>query len=100
MNAKNKQKPISLTVRGVILLSLPALLIACSGQPEVIKVPVTRTVVEKVYPPSELLVACPAPELDSLETSGDLEAAASDALIALTKCDADKRKLREWAESQ
>lgn len=58
---------------------------------------ITKTVVEKVKPPTELLEPCPTPDLDQVGTTGDLEAVAIDALVALAFCNKDKEQLREWS---
>lgn len=79
-----------------MLLCLTVLLTGCGKRLEVRPVVVTKTVVEKVKPPTELLEPCPEPNLDVLETTGDLERVAIDALVALTFCNKDKERLREW----
>ena len=85
---------------GLILLCLTVLLIGCGKQLEVRPVTVTKTVIEKVSPPAELLANCAEPSVDRLQTTGDLEALAVDALVALTFCNKDKERLREWQEEE
>ena len=38
--------------------------------------------------------------MDSLETNGDLEARALEALSALDLCNEDKKKIKEWQEGE
>jgi len=88
---------MKLTKHGLILLCLMALLTGCAGQElEVLRIPVEKTVIEKVYVPAELARPCPEPNLDSVETTGDVEAVAIDALAALKVCNEDKAAIREW----
>ena len=84
------------TVSGAILLCLLALLTGCASDPEVIRVPVETTVVEKVTVPGNLLEPCERPSLDSLETTGDLERVALEALEYGDCGNADKEAIREW----
>lgn len=72
------------------------MLTGCGKQLEVRPITVTKTVVEKVHPPEELLKPCAEPDLDTLETTGDLERIAIDAIVSLTFCNKDKEQLREW----
>lgn len=74
------------------------LLTACGSSQEIIRVPVETTVYEKVQAPTELLEPCPMPNLDQLETTGDLERVAADALVALTFCNKDKERIKEWQQ--
>lgn len=69
---------------------------ACGNSPKIIRVPVETTVYEKVQAPTELLEPCPLPELDSLDTNGDLERVAVEAIVALTFCNKDKERIKEW----
>lgn len=85
---------------GVILLSLMVLLTACGKQVEVLRIPVTKTVIEKIKTPDTLLAECERPNMDDLETTGDLEAVALSAVSALDDCNEDKRKIREWQEAE
>ena len=74
-----------------------ALLTGCgTSEPTVIRVPVEKLVVEKVQAPDELLEDCPEPNLDTLDTTGDLERALGEAIIYLQDCNQDKAQLREW----
>lgn len=63
-----------------------------------IRVPVEKVVIEEVKVPAALLEPCPEPDLASLETTGDLERIAAEAIVALTFCNKDKERLREWNE--
>lgn len=81
---------------GVIVLFLPALLTGCGKRLEVKPTIITETVVEKVQVPAELLEPCPEPDLDSLETAGDLERVAIEAVAAARCGNEDKAKIREW----
>lgn len=88
---------MKLTKHGLILLCLLVSLTGCAGRElEVLRIPVEKTVIEKVYVPAELARPCPGPNLDALETTGDIEAAAIGALAALKVCDEDKARIREW----
>ncbi len=88
-------------LHGVMCLCLMVLLNACGGStPEVIRIPVTKTVVEKIQTPHELLRDCPEPNLDTLDTNGDLERALGEAIVALDVCTEDKRKIRSWQEAE
>jgi hypothetical protein len=76
------------------------LLTACGrSAPEVLRIPVTKTVIEKVKTPDELLNECAQPNLDNLETTGDIEAALGEAIIALDSCSEDKKAIKEWQET-
>jgi hypothetical protein len=57
---------------------------------------ITKTVVEKVKVPAELLAFCNEPDLDQVATTGDLERVAIDAVASLAACNVDKAKIREW----
>jgi hypothetical protein len=85
-----------LIVNGVILVCLMALLTGCGKRLEVRPVVVTKTVVEKVQAPSQLLEPCDMPDMAPLKTSGDLERVAQDALSAAACGNRDKASLREW----
>jgi hypothetical protein len=75
------------------------LLTGCgNSSPQIIRVPVEKIVVEKVQAPEELLEPCLEPDLDSLETTGDLERVAAEAIVALVFCNKDKERLRKWQE--
>jgi hypothetical protein len=83
--------------RGVILLSLLVLLIGCaSPKPGIIRVPYETIQIEKESVPAELLRPCREPDLDALETTGDLERAAVAGLAAARCGNEDKAKIREW----
>jgi len=85
------------TKSGAMLLCLLVLLPACATKPpEVIRVPFETTIVEKVRIPAELLEPCREPDLDAVETTGDLERVAGEALASLVACNADKAAAREW----
>lgn len=58
----------------------------------------TKTVIEKQFPPEELLEFCREPNLDPIETNEDLERIAGESLGALVACNVDKAKLKEWSE--
>jgi len=89
------------TLHGVMCLCLLVLLNACgSSTPQVIRIPVTKTVIEKVTTPHELLRDCPEPNLDTLETNQDIERALGEAIVALDVCTDDKRKIRSWQEEE
>lgn len=80
-----------------MILCLTAWLTGCgTSEPQVIRVPVEKLVVEKVQAPDELLADCPEPNLDTLETNRDLELALGEAIVSLQDCNADKAQLREW----
>ena len=72
------------------------MLTACGKQLEVRPIVTTKTVIEKVEVPAELLEPCMLPELDGVETTGDLEKIAQDALAAARCGNADKAAIREW----
>lgn len=61
---------------------------------------ITKTVVEKVEVPAELLEPCPEPNLDDIQTTGDLERVAQEALSAATCGNADKKAISEWQEAE
>lgn len=63
-----------------------------------IRVPVEKVVIEKVEVPDELLNPCPEPDLAALTTTGDLERVAAEAIVALTFCNKDKERIKEWNE--
>lgn len=73
-----------------------ALLTGCGKRLEVRPVTITETVVEKVQVPANLLEPCPMPDLASINTTGDLERVAQDALSAAACGNADKAAIREW----
>ena len=90
-----------LILHGVTLLFLMALLTACGrSTPEVIRIPVTKTVIEKIETPAELLRECRRPYMDPLETNGDIERALGEAILALDLCNEDKKKIKEWQEQE
>ncbi len=57
---------------------------------------VTRTVVEKVQVPDRLLAPCAEPNLDEVETTGDLERVAQEGIAGTACGNADKEAIREW----
>lgn len=76
------------------------LLTGCGKRLEVKPIVTTKTVVEKVNVPSNLLEPCPLPELDAVQTTGDLEQVAIEA-IAAAKCgNEDKDAIRTWQEEE
>jgi len=82
---------------GVTTLSLLVLLTGCATpKPEVIRVPFETIVIEKESVPAELLEPCREPELDAIETTGDLERVSIAALSAARCGNEDKAKIREW----
>ena len=83
-------------VSGATLLCLLVLLTGCVKDAEIIRVPVETTVVEKVTVPANLLEPCPTPDLDTLNTTGDLERVALEALAAADCGNDDKEAIREW----
>lgn len=86
---------------GLILLCLLVLVSACATKPpQVIRVPFKETVIEKVQVPAELLEPCKRADLDTLETTGDLERVALEAITYLEACDQDKTRIREWQEAK
>lgn len=88
-------------LRGVTLLCLTALLIGCGPRKlDVIRVPFETTKIEKVRVPDELLRQCRTPNLDQLETSGDIERVAIEALGSLEACNKDKERIRIWQEAE
>ncbi len=88
---------MKLIKHGLILLYLTVSLTGCAARDlEVLRIPVEKTVIEKVYVPAELARPCPGPNLEAIETTGDIEAVALDALAALKVCDEDKAAIREW----
>lgn len=72
------------------------LLTGCGKPLEVRPVTITKTVIEKVEVPSNLLEPCALPELDGVETTGDLETIAQESLAAAACGNADKAAIREW----
>ena len=80
----------------LVFCCLMVLLVGCGKQLEVRPVVLTKTVIEKVTVPAELLEPCEEPELDSLRTTGDLERAAIRALAAAKCGNEDKAAIREW----
>jgi hypothetical protein len=98
---RSKRKMIKHTLSGVTLLSLMVFLSGCGRQaPEVIRVPVTKTVIEKIQTPDNLLRECDRPNMDDLETTGDLERVALEALSSLDTCNQDKKDIKEWQEAE
>lgn len=82
---------------GVILPCLVVLLAGCATRsPEVIRIPYPVTVIEKVQVPEELLRRCRSPNLDALDTTGDIESVAIGALASLATCNEDKERIRTW----
>lgn len=75
-------------------------LAGCGKRLEVRPVTVTRTVVEKVEVPAALLAPCPEPDLDTLETTGDLERVALEGIAAARCGNDDKQAIREWQEAE
>ena len=70
---------------------------ACAAKPpEVIRVPFETIKIEKESVPAELLEPCPEPNLDTLETTGDLERVALEAIAGVRCGNADKAAIREW----
>lgn len=61
-----------------------------------IRIPVEKIVIEKVFVPAELARPCPGPTLDAIDTTGDVEAIAIEAIAALKVCDQDKAGIRKW----
>ena len=73
------------------------LLAGCATpKPDVIRVPFETIKIEKESVPAELLEPCREPELDAIETTGDLERAAIAGLAAARCGNEDKAKIREW----
>ena len=70
---------------------------ACATKPpQIIRVPYETIKIEKESVPAELLEPCKEPNLDTLETTGDLERVALEG-VAAAKCgNADKAAIREW----
>jgi len=87
-------------VNGLTLICLTVLLTGCGKRLEVRPVTVTKTVVEKVQVPANLLEPCELPELDDVQTTGDLERVAQEALAAAACGNADKSAIREWQEEE
>ena len=82
---------------GVALCFLLVSLTGCSSsEPQIIRVPYERTVVEKVHAPEALLEPCVVPDLVALETNKDLETALGEAVVSLETCNEDKERIREW----
>ena len=74
---------------------------ACAAKPrEVIRVPFETIKIEKERVPSELLEPCAEPDVDVLETTGDLERVALEALAGLRCGNADKAAIKEWQEEE
>ena len=86
-------KPIAL---GLTMLFLAVSLAGCGKRIVVRPITVTETVVEKVNVPSELLEPCEEPSLDQLETTGDLERVALEAIAAARCSNEDKAAIRKW----
>jgi len=66
----------------------------------VIRVPYEKTVIERVQAPADLLEDCQDVDTDHLETNSDLERALGEAVVSLDACTEDKRRLRDWQESE
>lgn len=83
---------------GAMLLCLMVWLPGCSTTkpPQVIRVPFETIKIEKQVVPDGLLEPCQPPELEPLETTGDLERLANEALAAARCGNEDKAKIREW----
>jgi len=89
------------TLLGVTLLFLMVSLVGCATpKPDVIRVPFETIVIEKVGVPDELLRQCRTPNLDSIETTGDVESVAIEALASLETCNQDKERIRAWTKEQ
>ncbi|CCO46700.1 hypothetical protein VIBNISOn1_1840083 [Vibrio nigripulchritudo SOn1] len=56
---------------------------------------VTKTVIEKQYPPASWLEDCPDPELKG-NTFKDAVIQSLERRSVIDKCNLDKRSLREW----
>lgn len=75
------------------------LLTACGASaPEVIRIPYEKIVIEKVKTPEALLVPCVRPNLDRLETTGDLEQALGEAIVSIEACNGDKERIKAWQD--
>lgn len=61
--------------------------------------PFETIVIEKVQAPDELLRQCRTPDLEVLETTGDLEQALGEAVVSLQTCNQDKERIKEWMAS-
>jgi len=72
------------------------LLTGCGKRLEVRPVTLTKTVIEKVVVPAELLKPCEEPDLDTIETTGDLERVALEGVAAARCGNEDKAAIREW----
>jgi len=72
------------------------LLAGCGKQLEVRPVTLTKTVIEKVNVPAELLEPCKRPDLDTIKTTGDLERVALEGIAAVRCGNEDKAAIREW----
>jgi hypothetical protein len=83
----------------VTLLCLTALLTGCGKRLEVKPIVTERIVVERVQVPAQLLEPCEIPSLDDLETTGDIEAAAIEALQAARCGNEDKAAIAEWMQT-
>ncbi|TFH46052.1 MAG: hypothetical protein E4H01_10685 [Lysobacterales bacterium] len=62
--------------------------------------PFETIVIEKVKVPDELLEFCKEPSLDPLETTGDLERIAGEAVANLAACNVDKARIKAWQGSE
>lgn len=87
-------------VSGLLLICLTALLTGCGKQLEVRPVVLTKTVVEKVVVPSNLLEPCEVPGLYDVQTTGDLERVAQEAISATVCGNEDKAAIKEWQEEE
>lgn len=65
-----------------------------------IRIPYETIVIEKVKVPDELLQFCKEPDLGTIETTGDLERIAGEAVASLTSCNVDKAKIKSWQEAE
>lgn len=83
-------------VNGLVAICLLALLTGCGKRLEVRPVTPTKTIVEKVSVPTNLLEPCVLPELDDVKTTGDLERVAQEALSSAACGNEDKAAIREW----
>lgn len=85
---------------GLTLLCLTVLLAGCGKRLEVRPVTLTKTVVEKVVVPSNLLEPCAVPGLYDVQTTGDLERVAQEAISATVCGNEDKAAIKEWQEEE
>ena len=84
-------------VNGLTLVCLMVSLTGCGKRIDVQPpIRITETVYEKVQVPAELLAFCEEPDLDKIETTGDLERVAIESVASLASCNVDKAKIREW----